>query len=106
MVFILSALGVIRNRWKDNGIAGIIQKYNEAFSSLKEMLGINDLDMMRDKAKNGTVLWKMVRLNDIIKSWESQVGESQGVATKDGDEVGVQLDASVNGEGSDKGTDM
>jgi hypothetical protein len=97
MVFILSALGVIRNRWKDNGMAGISQKYNEAFSSLKEMLGINDLDMMRDKAKNGTVLWRMVRLNDIIKSWESQVGELQGVATKDGEEVDVQLGASVNG---------
>ena len=105
-VDILGALAEKRSKWTNCDVTEVINKYNEALSSLKEMLGINDLDMMRDKAKNGTVLWKMVRLNDIIKSWESQVGESQGVATKDGDEVDVQLDASVNGEGSDKGTDM
>ena len=64
------------------------------------MLGIDDLDMMRDKAKNGTVLWKMVRLNDIIRSWQGHIGESLGVTITGNEEADVPVDASNNGEGS------
>ena len=98
IVFILLALGMIRNKLKDNGTGGIIQKYETAFSSLKEMLGIADLDMMRDKAINGTVLWGMVQLNDIIRSWQSQVGESHGVARNCGEGDGAPVVVSENGD--------
>ena len=97
MVFILAALGEVRNKLKNNSTADVFQKYGIAFSSLKVMLGIDDLDMMLDKIKDDIVLLKMARLNDIIRSWQSQIGVSLGVMTTDDEGVDVPVDASGNG---------